>query len=193
LFDFELGTSQIIDVTAQSERRGYFQPEFLLLESIFPMGLLKCWTWLRFDTKAIIYPVPMMCGFPQSRLEKQDDDGGEGLMIKGDDFYGFSQYQAGDSIKHIAWSLYAREQGLQTKQYVASVSQDIWLKWSDFYRGDTEVCLSNMCYWAMQFHKQFQPFGLDIANNKIPISVGDSHLTQVLIALALYPGGDVKA
>ncbi len=190
LYDFESNKAQPISVPVSVFTRGYHQPKFLLLESTFPMGLVRCWTWLYFDAKALVYPMPVACSFPvgHSVHDDEGDEGGAQVIAGGDDFIGFSPYRPGDSSRHIAWRLFAREQGLYCKQYGSTPSKDTWLVWSDFHRGDVEVSLSNMCFWAIELNKQQQYFGIRLPSQEVSIGEGEAHLHEVLTALALYEG-----
>lgn len=188
LFDFEPSEVSTIKASVEALHRGYVQPRHLLIKSTFPMGLLKCWTWLTFDAKAIVYPAPVLCSLPRNTGGSEDEEGEGYSMVSGDDFMGFSEYHPGDSLKHIAWKLYARERGLYCKQFLIPESHQVWLSWSDFYHGDTELCLSNLCYWAMIFNQQNQEFGLKLPDEEVVLGLGDLHLKKTLTALALFSG-----
>ena len=39
--------------------RGWYNPGRLMLESTYPLGLLRCWTWIDLDLHALVYPRPL--------------------------------------------------------------------------------------------------------------------------------------
>lgn len=186
IFDFEPQLEHREKVFAQADERGWLRPQRLLIKSNFPMGLLRCWTWLVFDAEALVYPAPVPCELPVGVTAGEEEHGRHSALNKGDEFVGLRDYRPGDSLKHIAWKQYARDQGLWSKQFGETVSSRTWLQWQDFYRGERELCLSNLCYWALQLSEQRRDFGLRLPSLAITPASGPDHLTEVLRALALF-------
>lgn len=186
IFDFDAEEEHKIHISTLAIKRGFYRRKYLLVESIFPMGLLRCWTWLHFDFKVLVYPKPIPCPFPVADSDGGEADGSHQHTGQGDDFLGFKGYQPGDSSKHIAWTLYARGQGLLTKEYGAYVSSDLCLKWSDFRCGDDELALSHMCFWVKTLNQNNQAFAMELPGVSLPCDVGDEHQEKALSALALF-------
>jgi uncharacterized protein (DUF58 family) len=188
IFDFEPGQEQREKVYAQARVRGWLRPGRLLVKSTFPMGLLRCWTWLKFDAEALVYPAPVLSEMPIGTTFGEEEQGRHVTGQKGDEFLGFRAYRPGDSLKHVAWKQYARDQGLMSKEYGELTSSRVWLQWQDFYQGDRELCLSNLCFWALRLNEQQKEFGLRLPGREIPPASGAEHLAQVLRSLALFEG-----
>lgn len=167
-----------------AERRGVLVPPRLLVETYYPLGLLRCWTWLALDVEAIIYPRPLPSDWQEAY--GGDTEEGEAAITEGsDDFYAFKNYQPGDPLKHIAWKPFAKGQPLQTKQFAAYREQRYWLDWQAF-AGDKEARLSAMCYWALQLEKQQQEYGVRLPGTEIAPNTGELHRDKVLKTLALF-------
>ncbi len=147
-----------LTVYAQCQTRGYFWPGRLLVQSRFPLGIIRCWTWLRLDARALIYPAPLACTEPEKLSDSGREEGG-GNQRGGDEFAGLRDYQAGDPIKHIAWKQYAQEKGLLTKEYEAYISAEKWLDWKSL-NLPLEARLSGLCYWALTYEQHRIPYGL---------------------------------
>lgn len=186
IFDFEPGQEHREKIYAQSRVRGRLRPRRLLIQSTFPMGLLRCWTWLRFDASALVYPAPIASDMPSGTSVGEEEQGRHAMLSQGDEFLGLRGYRPGDSLKHIAWKQYAREQGLLSKEFGEFTSSRIWLQWQDFFRGDQELCLSQMCYWVLRLNDQGSTFGLRLPDKEIPPASGPGHLQAVLTALAEF-------
>lgn len=188
-FDFEAGsdgkqTAQI-QVGLHAVNRGYLYPGKLLLESTFPLGLIRCWTWLNLDARAVVFPKPLKVQFPLQA--EGDGDGETGEQIAGgDDFAGLKEYRAGDPIKHIAWKHYAREQGLYSKEYASARNNDTWLEWNSFLHLAPEDRLSALCYWALEFDRLGIAYGLRLPGKQLPPALDDGHRLSVLSALARF-------
>lgn len=165
--------------------RGWYKPGRLLLESTYPLGLLRCWTWLDLDLHALVYPRPL----PTPELPgtaSQDDDGAALLLPGSDDFYALREYRQGDPMRQIHWKGLAKGQGLHSKEHTAYAQRSAWLDWEQFAGLPTEQRLSHLCFWALDFHKKQEEFGLQLPALVIAPGTGDKHLDAVLRALALY-------
>ena len=167
------------------DKRGWFWPGRLLLESTYPLGLLRCWTWIDLDLYAMVYPLPLATAeLPGVAADRTD---GTSLPIVGsDDFYGFRNYRRGDSLRQIHWKGLARGQAVQTKQYLAYSNRSVWLDWEMFPGIGTEQRLSQLCYWALAFEGRQQEYGLRLPGVILEPGTGDRHRDRVLQALALH-------
>lgn len=172
----------ILHLPARS--RGYVQPGRLLLETFYPLGLLRAWSWVALDFQALVYPRPLTADM--STLPATDGEEGEALLANGsEDFYGLRDYQAGDHPKHIFWRAYAKGRDLSIKEYTAYRQQQLWLDWQAF-EGPMEKRLSHLCYWALKLEQKQQEYGLRLPGIEINPDMGPKHQDAVLKALALY-------
>lgn len=185
LFDSDANSNLQIRVGMLGERRGPIKPSRLLVECVYPLGLLRCWTWLRFDAHALVYPKPVEVALENASIVDDEGDG-EHPMKGGEDFSAFREYQAGDPIKHIAWKLYSRDRGLYTKEFSQSVSREMWLDYFNVKTADPELKLSALCFWALVFSQQDENYGLILPGIKITPNKGENHKAKVLEALAEF-------
>lgn len=175
---------QQVIVRALSVQRGYLHPGRLLVQSRFPLGIIRCWTWLNLDASALIYPAPIACDEPHAQASDGREEGGTSQR-GGDDFSGLRDYQAGDPIKHIAWKQYAQDKGLFTKEYEAYFSAEKWLDW-DSLNQPQELRLSGLCYWALDYEQRQIPYGLRLPGLELAPALGEHHQQSVLAALAEF-------
>ena len=167
------------------KKRGWYSPGRLLVESTYPLGLLRCWSWVDIDLHALVYPKPIPSGeLPGLAAEHPD---GASVPVEGsDDFYGFRDYRHGDSLRQIYWKGLARGQSVQVKQYAAYADRSVWLDWEMFAGLGTEQRLSHLCYWVLEFDKAGDEYGLRLPGVSISPDSGERHREQVLRALALH-------
>lgn len=178
--------SRLLHFSLAVGQRGCFHPGRLLVESRYPLGLLRCWTWLDLDLTAVVYPAPRNAGEPFPGAA-DNGSGGSALPRPGnEDFQGFRDYRPGDSLRHLHWKGLARGQRLQSKQYHAWASREYWLDWQAFPGLPLEQRLSHLCHLALQWQQRQQPFGLRLPGSTLPPDRGPAHLVRVLTALALY-------
>lgn len=166
-------------------RRGWYSPGRLLLETTYPLGLLRCWTWVDLDLHALVYPQPLPSA-ELSGLATQRPDGAALPISGNDDFYGLRNYRPGDSLRQLHWKSLAKGQALQSKQYTAYAERNLWLDWDMFPGVGTEQRLSHLCYWALAFERRRYEYGLRLPDQSIEPGTGEQHLENVLAALALY-------
>lgn len=170
-------------------QRGWYHPGRLLLESSYPLGLLRCWTWVDLDLRALVYPQPLA----SAELPGTSSDSPEGVAVAvsgSDDFYGFREYRRGDSLRQVHWKGLAKGQTLQSKHYAAYADRSSWLDWEAFPGIPPEQRLSHLCHWALVFERSGEDYGLRLPGQEIPPDRGEAQLERVLTALALFaPGG----
>lgn len=184
-FDFTGTAAKPIAISLKTTERGDLHPGKLLIESTFPLGIIRCWTWLNLDAQVLVFPQPLEAPVPPAAVG--DNEGENGTQIAGgDDFAGLKPYRAGDAIKHIAWKQFARGQGLYSKEYARSEHSETWLEWQHFLPHSLEDRLRILCYWALQFDQAGTPYGLRIPGIELAPEVGEGHLLNVLSALARF-------
>lgn len=175
-------------------QRGLFKPDRLLVETYFPIGLFRAWSWIDLDIEVIVYPKPLTNDISPLGLDVGEEE--DNLVTTrqsrkepgSEDYQGLKTYQLGDNLKHIAWKAYARGQGLYTKDYKAADSSvnHRWLDWNSFQGVATEERLSYLCFWVLQLTSQDKEFGLRLPGKEVTMGHGDEHQTQALVALALW-------
>lgn len=165
--------------------RGWFDPGPLVIESRFPLGILRCWTRLSMDCRVLVYPKPIPAG-PLPRAHAVRDDGELSPFRGSDEFAGYRSYQPGDSLRNLAWKHYARGLGLYSKDYSASVDNRLWLDWDYLAGMDREARLSRLCYWVLQVGKTDMEYGLRLPGETLPPGSGPLQQEQVLRMLALF-------
>jgi len=170
------------------DKRGWFHPERLLLESTYPLGLLRCWTWVDLDLRALVYPRPLSSA-ELPGLATDTPDGASAMVPGNDDFFGFRDYRKGDSLRQVHWKGLAKGHDMQTKQYTAYADRSVWLDWELFPGLGVEQRLSHLCYWVLAFDERREEYGLRLPGVTINPAVGEKHREQILKELALFGTG----
>jgi uncharacterized protein (DUF58 family) len=190
---------QQVDVLAESRvdlqlqlptlQRGWLHAPRLRVESVFPLGILRSWSWLDLQQTALIYPRPVAGAMPLLKgIEPHAEDHGVTTQGPGvDDYQGLRIYQAGDNRRRLHWKAYSRGQGLLVKDFTDLSGQDLCL---DFMAlgGDVEERLSRLCYWVVTLSRRQQRFALRLPGFLSAMDSGDQHRETCLRALALYGG-----
>jgi uncharacterized protein (DUF58 family) len=175
-----------VTLLLDTQYRGWFRPRRIRVESRFPLGLLRAWSWVDLDMVALVYPRPIpvdLASLDQSAPEGEGSQYRRGGM---DDFDRLRDYQPGDPLQHVAWKHFARGQGMHTKVFHGYRSDQLWLEWQALPGRDDELKLSQLTYLVLTLARQGRPFGLRIPGCEIAPNVGDAHEVACLRALALY-------
>jgi uncharacterized protein (DUF58 family) len=174
-----------VRLPCKTVRRGLFHPGRFVVESFYPLGLLRCWSWVDLDTSIVVYPKPLRMGeLPATAVA--GSAGRESPLIGKEDFYGFREYAPGDSLRHVDWRSLARGQPLQSKVYAAQQDEKHWVDWYELSAFGTEERLSRMCGWVLQLEESGKSFGLRLPGVEIAPDLGELHCKRVLTELALH-------
>jgi uncharacterized protein (DUF58 family) len=174
-----------VTVLAPAKRRGYLEPGLLTVESVYPVGLMRVWTFIRFRFDAAVYPAPL----PDGARRTGRRGAGEGHFTGttgSDDYVGLKTYEVGESLRHVAWKQYAREQGLWSKQYGDPVESREWIDWDDYASMDTEQRLARMSWQVCECEAGEGVYGLRLPGTELAPDRGAAHRQAALRRLALY-------
>jgi uncharacterized protein (DUF58 family) len=163
----------------------------LTLYTEFPLGLFHAWSYLHFDTRCLIYPKPV----DEAALPPGDapDGAGKRSVAGDDDFAGLRVYAAGDALPRIAWKAYARERGLQVKQFSMQIGEELWLDFAAAPEPDTEGKLAHMTRWVLDAEVQGLRYGLKLPDGEFPPGDGQQHRDECLRRIALFDLSQQKA
>lgn len=177
---------QRIKVPVKVTSRGLFNPKRMTIDTVYPLGIIRAVSYLDLDVHILAYPRPVR----HAALLSQEGDGleGETTGVRSgiDEFSHLNDYQPGMSLKKIAWKQFAKGRDLQVKEYVEHASAHRWLNWDALPTLGIEERLSTLCYWALEFEKSGDVYGLNIPGCIIQPASGSQHLQQVLTALAMF-------
>jgi uncharacterized protein (DUF58 family) len=95
-------------------------------------------------------------------------------------------FEPGESLRHVAWKQYAREQGLWSKQYADPVDRRDWVDWDDYAGMDTEQRLSRMSWKVCASEANGSVYGLRLPGFELQPAHGAAQLQKALRRLALY-------
>ena len=175
---------------AEASGRGIFSPGPVTIATVYPLGLFRAWRRSRLVVESLVYPRPVRGPWRTSDGSSDHGPEGDGAGAGGDDFQGLRQYVPGDSLRHIAWKSYSREQGLFTKRFEGPGGGTVVFDWHHLGGGDTEQRLSLLCDLVLRAHRRGLGYGLTIPGTVIPAASGVTHMRVCLRALALYDAGD---
>ena len=175
-----------VSVPVPALRRGWLSPGRVTVDTRFPVGLLRAWSYIQPDMRCLVYPKP-----DAGLLPLPDPSGGSGekrvASSGSDDFAGLRAYQPSDSPRHIHWKAAARGQGLQTKVFSGRAAAELWLDWNQLPPElDLESKLSRLTRWVLSADQDGLRYGLRLPGVELVPDAGEAHRLACLRELALY-------
>lgn len=168
-----------------SKQRGKGFPPRLLLESRYPLGFVRAWTWIAFDQYAVIYPKPIPCEL-QAGGEGETGRKQTSRKHRDEEYAGIREYREGDSLKSIAWKQLAKGGELMTYYREGSSLTTMQLEFDSVPAIAVEGKLGQLAWWVKELNRLNIQFSLKIPGNAIATGHGPQHLQQSLTSLALY-------
>lgn len=186
-----MATAELADVDTASVRlfhasvrRGWLRPPRLRVQTVYPLGLLRAWSWIDLEMAAVIYPRAVAA--PRPADDGDNAPQGERLRRVGnEDLYDFRRYRPGDNLRHVLWRAYAKGQPLQSKQFAEARMESHWLRF-DALDGDREQRLSVLCFWVLELHRRGELYGVQLPGQTLRPDAGDAHRERALRMLALF-------
>lgn len=167
-------------------RRGWMALGRVMLETRYPLGLFRAWSYVEPDARCLVYPRPERSPLPAT---SPDPSAGSGRAPSPgtDDFSGLRGYQTSDSPRHVAWKSVARNDEMLTKQFSGDSSADLWLDWQLLppHMG-IEQRLSRLTGWVLAAEQLGARYGLRLPGIDVPLARGELQRAACLQALALY-------
>jgi len=168
-------------------RRGKIPAPRLKVESRFPLGLLRTWSYATLDHYCLAWPRPQENEDCPADGGKNNERAFSSGQSGNEEFQGLRRYVPGDSLRKIDWKGYARGRGLNTKLFEEPVGGRLWLRWDKLEGLGDEQRLSILCHWVLELDRQHQPYGLVLPGLTLAPDTGDVHRWRLLDALACYP------
>ena len=190
------GAQLVVDIPARgmaevvlavpAEKRGRLAIGRVMLETRFPLGLFRAWSYIEPDARCIVYPRPERSALPPFTGDAAA--GAHRTPVPGsDDFAGLRNYQPSDSPRHIAWKAVARSDEMLTKHFAGESAAELWLDQKLLpSRLNLEQQLSRLAGWVLAAERSGAHYGLRLPGVEIAPSRGDVHRAACLQALALY-------
>jgi len=170
-------------------RRGWLALPRVTIETVWPLGLVRAWSYAAPALVCLVYPrpadavppAPTFAGMQGGRLPSDSGD---------EDFAGLRRHQPSDPPHHVAWKTAARlgpDAALQTKQFSGTAAQALWFDWATLPPGmDVETRLSTLARWVLDAEDAGLSWGLRLPGGETAQAHGPAHVHACLKALALH-------
>lgn len=179
------GQSRDISVLVNAVRRGYLRPEKIRIETRYPFGLLKAWSWLRPASAGLVFAKPVTA--PEVIATVEDGDSAAQTRVQpGSDSADLRPWREGDSSQRVLWKRFARTGQLVVADWQGHTGNPQWLDFQAFAGADTELRLSYLAYLVNDRQRQGMRFGLNLPGQSIEPDTGAAHALRCQRALAVW-------
>ncbi len=181
------GNSRYAHMEIPAQRRGYMRPGRLTIETLFPLGWVRTWSYVEPDAPLLVYPQPHG-ELPIPHANSINAQGAQRTRQSADEeFAGLRDYRNSDSPSRVAWRRAARDGALLVKQFDAQDSEDWLLSWAHLPGAlDTEARLSQLTQWLLQARAANVRVTLDLPGARLGPDHSDTHYRACLERLALF-------
>lgn len=187
-----LQDEQIIRLPIPTYSRGQLELPRLQIRTVYPLGIMRAWSYVYFARTAWVYPKPEAFEWQAQYLTANTDDlptGGQYIQGQ-DDFERLDNYIEGESLARVSWAHVARGQGMFTKHFADPVGHEQSLDYADMPAAHHEQKLAQLAYGALTLGQLGVPFQMQLPNESptaATIGHGESFANACLLRLAKAP------
>lgn len=184
---FDLPADQEVEVSLDlpTHRRGWLQTGRLRLSTLRPFGLARSWSWLRPDSRVLVYPALDLSA--PSLPEALGDGDSPRTRAHGEQPHHLREYRPGDMPRQIAWKASARADRLLVREYESAVARDITLDWQALAHLGHEEKIRRLARWVVDAERSGSRYALLLPMQRIGAGRGPEHRHLCLRSLALLP------
>lgn len=182
--DLEPQSTGSLSLPVDTRVRGWLPMPAFRLETRYPLGLFKAWTWIFPEARCLVYPQPVR--HPPPLPQFGSGDTGRAEKGEGEQVHGLRKYRPGDPLRRVAWRTSARHDDLYSREMEIPQQESCALSWDALRGMDTETRLSTLTTWVlMADHRQIS-YSLELPERFLGSDNGPEHRARCLEALALH-------
>lgn len=174
-----------VSVLVEAPSRGYVRPDRIRIETCYPFGLLKAWSWLRPVSVGLAFAKPVTA----PELYATDENGESETVASvqaGSDTADLRPWREGDSSQRVSWKRFARSGHLVVADWQGHAGNPQWLNFQSFIGASSEVRLSYLAYLVNHRQHLDVRYGLRLPGQLIEPDSGAAHALRCQRALAMW-------
>ncbi|MEC9444692.1 MAG: DUF58 domain-containing protein, partial [Pseudomonadota bacterium] len=187
-----LQSEQTIRLPVQTYNRGPLELPRLIIKTVYPLGIMRAWSYVYFARKTWVYPKPEAFDWQvQYSVASSEDLPIGGQYRQGqDDFERLDNYVEGESLARVSWGHVARGQGMFTKHFADPVGHEQTLDYADMPGAHHEQKLAQLAHGALTLGQLDVPFQMRLPNDtptSAAVGDGETFAQACLLRLAKAP------
>ena len=187
-----LQSEQTIRLPVQTYNRGPLELPRLIIKTVYPLGIMRAWSYVYFARKTWVYPKPEAFDWQvQYSVASSEDLPTGGQYRQGqDDFERLDNYVEGESLARVSWGHVARGQGMFTKHFADPVGHEQTLDYAEMPGAHHEQKLAQLAHGALTLGQLGVPFQMRLPNDtptSAAVGDGETFAQACLLRLAKAP------
>lgn len=187
---------QTIKLPITSDQRGKFILPRLIISTVYPLGIMRAWSYIYFATPAWFYPAPLAFDWSDHYLGACDTDTVQSDCISPinqitqgqDDFEQLDDYIEGESLARVSWAHVARGQGMLSKHFADPVAHELRLDYADMPAAQHEQKLAQLVFALHHIASTDYAFKLLLPNDEADErGQGQAFIQASLLRIAQAP------
>ena len=163
-----LQDEQMIRLPIKTCVRGQLELPRLQVKTVYPLGIMRAWSYVYFAQLAWVYPKPLTFDWQTQYSQANSKDlplGGQYTQGQ-DDFDRLDSYIEGESLARVSWAHVARGQGMLTKHFGDPIGHEQLLAYNDMPAATHEQKLAQLAYGALTLGQLNVPFKMQLADDQ---------------------------
>ena len=177
-------TTGVLTLSKPARQRGWLEMGAFRLETRFPLGMFRAWSYIFPTGRCLVYPAP--ANHPPPLPQSGHGRAGRSQVGAGEQVHGLRKYRYGDPLKRVAWRASARHNELYSREMESPEEKACELSWNQLNGLSTEQRLSVLTAWVLMADHRQLTYSLKLPDQAIPYGAGPEHRATCLQALALY-------
>lgn len=182
--DLPLQSTTRLVIKQPTVKRGWLNLDDFRLETRYPLGMFRAWSWVFPNARCLVYPQPARNPPPLPRTGS--GPAGQARKGEGDQVHGLRNYRPGDSPRRIAWRTSARHDELFTREMETPRDDACEISWHELTGIDAETRLSILTAWVLLADHRQLSYSFSIPGSVVQGGLGVEHRNRCLELLALY-------
>ncbi|MCC5864374.1 MAG: DUF58 domain-containing protein [Wenzhouxiangella sp.] len=167
-----------------TQRRGWFKPGRIRLQTSHPLGLFEAWCWFWPEGQILVWPrpadhppaLPSSGGQALGRRRQRD--------MEGDNFHALRAWREGDPLHRIAWKASQHHQTLLSREFREEQAEHLLLDLDRTPGRHLEEKLSILTAWVLMLEREGQQWTLRLGGSDHGPASGREHAHHCLRLLA---------
>ena len=180
---------QEVTLPIYAPHRGKIELPRLIISTIYPLGIMRAWSYVYFARPLWAYPKPLPFEMQAKQVIQSDDANEVSLHSTAgqNDFEMLDEFVEGESLARVSWSHLARGQGMLSKHFADPLGQEQRLDYADMPASTHEEKLSQLAFGVLKLSDTAQPFQLNLPNDTGEVGQGEAFMQACLLRLATCP------
>ena len=186
----KISGEQIIRLPITSEQRGKLLLPRLIISTVYPLGIMRAWSYVYFATPAWFYPAPLAFDWQDSYVSASDTESAQSYYTTQgqDDFEQLDDYIEGESLARVSWAHVARGQGMLSKHFADPAGHEMRLDYADMPAAQHEQKLAQLVFALQNTAASDNAWQLVLPNdNRGDIGQGHAFIQASLLRIAQVP------